>query len=183
MTITETLLHEAKDIAVEAAEKLREVGVPQHRIVQYVPETKRWVVFTKPAVFTEDERVWRLGVLLLSEQGDWFTAGETTRAVAPGHPGHVSVERERRRDLTRAAYESNFEEGAVLYFNSPRIMLAIGDTPDPQSAIVMIDGELRVRWNRALHLSTARPLHTYVKEQVELAIEQHERSTGGSATF
>lgn len=182
MIITDTLSREASTVAVAAIERLREAEVPQHRIVEYVPETKRWLVFTKPALFTELERVWRLGVLLLNDRGEWFTAGETTRAIPPGHPGHVSIERERRRELTRAAYESHFEEGAVLYFHSPRIPLEAGEKLDGQSAIVIQNDELCVRWNRSLPVSMARNFSAYVSEQVDLALEQRERSLGGSTT-
>lgn len=182
MIITEPLAREATSIATTAMMRLRAAGVPQHRIVEYIPETKRWLLFTKPALFTEQERVWRLGVLLLNDQGEWFTAGETTRAVPPGHPGHVSIERERRRELTRAAFESHFEEGAVLYFHSPRIPLEAGEKLDGQSAIVIQNDELCVRWNRSLPVSMARSFSSYVSEQVDLALEQRERSLGGSTT-
>lgn len=179
-------------LLLDAVENLKTAGVKQVVIAKFVPQ-KRFLFFKKKAHFVERGKAWHLGVLLLAENGKLFSAGESTRAVPPGYPGHTSGERERRRVYTKAAHESGFELGQVVFFDSPEIVLVSsgdaevegatniegatsdeGATPNPadqntiEPLIISDDGEILVRWNKHAATENAIPLEKYMLEQIEL---------------
>lgn len=171
MTVTSEHVAEVQSLTTDAVTRLSEARVAKARLTQFVPATRRFLVPRKARFVTLDE-VWPLGVLLLSPAGDLYTAGETTRAVAPGYPGHVSMERERRREYTSIAFESGFEPGEVVYFDSPRIVMETGVALDTPGALATHEGRLVVRWNPTVSLENARPFAAYVSEQVALRLER-----------
>lgn len=171
MTLTTDVVDRARILLHSAAQRLQQARITPATIADFLPERKQWFL-TKKARFTTLCVGWPLGVLLITPDGEMHTAGESTRAVPPGHPGHVSVDRERRREYTRLAFESGYPEGEVIYFNSPRIELVPGLTLPDHSAVAMRDGVLTVRWNRHLPAAQGIPFDSYVAERVTLRIEQ-----------
>lgn len=171
MALTVQGAEDIRRLVEVSVKRLSEAQVPPARLAEFHPASKRFL-FSRKARFTEISSVWPLGVLLLSPAGDLYTAGETTRAVPPGHPGHVSVERERRREYTRVAYESGFEHGEVLYFNSPRIPVEPGAVFGNDCALSLTEDGARVRWNRNMPGSATVPLATYLDERISLSIER-----------
>lgn len=157
----------------EAVRRLREAGVEADVLAQRACVRTRWLV-TKRERLVETAKVWPLGVLLLTKEGNAFYGGETVRAVPPLHPGHVSVERERRRALTRLAFESGFPRGTTIHVDASPVSLP--STTDAAGPISSDGGSFLVRWNPRDRTSM-RPLEAYVREQVELILDRHQRRT------
>ncbi|HUH52457.1 MAG TPA: hypothetical protein VLZ31_00205 [Microbacteriaceae bacterium] len=154
-----------------AANRLVQASIMPARVADFVPAKKRFF-FTKKAQFVEISKAWRLGVFLISPDAELYCVGETTRAVPPGYPGHVSNERERRREYTKAAFQSGFPEGEVLFFNSPLVHLEAGAELPSSSALLLHDGVFKVRWNPDVTHETAVPFASYLEEQISLQIER-----------
>src|SRR5699024_3520089 len=95
-----------------AVQRLQSGGSPTAFKADFVPSKRRWWGTKSRPTFTNPQAVWPIGVLLLTPAGQLFAATEQTRAVPPGHPGHTSAERERRRIFTAAAYRSGLPEGS-----------------------------------------------------------------------
>ena len=153
-----------------AVEALTEADLPTVRVAQYVAPRKR-LLLTQKARFEDVAWAWPLGVLLLTPEQSLMTIGETTRAVAPGYPGHVSAERERRRELTRVASESGFTPGEVIYFDSEPITLEPGE-PLAGGSLLSTEGDtLMIRWNPRMVGASLVPFGRYLREQVSLRIE------------
>lgn len=169
MALTPKQSEQIQHLVSDAATELAKRGVSTVTLADFSPATKRFL-FTKKAAFTPRAEVWSLGVLLIAVDSTLYTAGETTRAVQPGYPGHVSHERERRREFTKVAFESGFAPGTVIYFDSPEIALHPGAILPDDSALTETDGEIRVRWNRKLPHTSTVPLERYLNEQLELKL-------------
>lgn len=174
MLLTTDIAREATATIALASRALSAAGVAPVRVAEFVAPTKR-LLFTKKARFVEVARAWPLGAVLITVEGALLTVGETTRVVAPGYPGHVSGERERRREITRVASESGFVEGETIYFDTHPIPLDAGAPMPEDSPLGISDETLTIRWNPKLPSSNAVPFSSYISEQVQLRIEQHER--------
>lgn len=150
-----------------AAASLSEARVKQAYVAELRRVRTRWLVTKKDRLF-ERARVWPVGVLLLADDGRVFTGGEAVRAVPPLHPGHVSAERERRRALTRLAYESDLPNGATVFLNAEEVR--VEDVAEASGGVItLVDSELHVRWNRRDPGST-RLLEPYLREHIELIL-------------
>lgn len=171
-TLSKAEIERTKIMLKDAAERLSAARIHHINIVNFVPRQRRFI-FSKKAHFVDIAKGWQLGVLLLSTSGELFAAGETTRAIVPGHPGHTSAERERRRAYTRIAFEAGYPVGEVLFFNSPHILLE-ADTP-VTAPLTLENGELKVRWSRGSgHIAanvTNIPFAAYLAEQLALRLE------------
>ena len=166
-----------QEVIDSACELLSSITKPTAIRAEYVPPKRRFWGTTKRAQFIQPVPVWPLGVLLLTAEGRLFAAGETTRAVPPGHPGHTSVERERRRHYTQAAVASGFPQGTVIYFHSPALPLREHEPQPEGSPLLWIHGQCRVRWNRAFPDSTV-DFAGYITEHVQLLLETIARNEG-----
>lgn len=169
MALTPEQAEVLQHVVSSTAALLAKRGVSTVTLADFVPPTRKFL-FTKKATFVSRAEVWSLGVLLISVDGTLHTAGETTRAVQPGYPGHVSHERERRREFTKVAFESGFTPGSVIYFDSPEIPVRPGGILPEGSALTEVDGEIRVRWNRTLPSSSTIPVERYIHEQLDLKL-------------
>lgn len=170
MSLTASQVQDANALIDRAIAHLSIKHITPVRITEFIPAHTRFFI-TKKARFIDLAVGWQLGVLLLTSDGGIHTAGESTRAVPPGHPGHVSLDRERRREFMRIAFEHGFTEGEVLYFNSPAIPLEVGQSLPNDAALVLHNETLSVRWNRNLPVDTSVPLERYLNEQLALKTE------------
>lgn len=157
-------------ILTEAVDTLQAAGINSEQLASLVPSRKRWF-FTQKARFEPTGKIWPLGVLLLGTDAELYSIGETTRAVAPGYPGHVSLDRERRRELTSIAHRGPFPEGTVIHFNAHHIDIQPGSELDATSPVILDNDVALVRWNPGISSADARPFEEYIQERVQLLIE------------
>lgn len=166
----------AREAINNALQELETSSAKKITIARFI-SPKRMLFIKRKARFETVAEGWALGVLLLDTEGSLFCAGETTRSAPPGHGGHTSGERERRRGYIRAAHESGYPTGQVIYFDSPKI-----DTEQEElnanlsaelstrlSPLTIENGEAQVRWNKA-NPKTTVPLDKYLQEQLSLRL-------------
>lgn len=173
-----TGLDELPCLLKQHAQTLTEAGVTPGIIVNRARVRSRWW-FTKHDRFLVADHAWPLGVLLLTPAATLYGAGETVRGVAPAHPTHVSVERERRRALTSTAYDSGFTRGETLFVNTTLLNFDELDTTGDAGPLTLQANGVSVRWNPRDPHHSPRPLAGYLEEQVALVIERHRRAQEG----
>ena len=119
--------------------------------------------------FTEVTKVWRLGVLLLADDGRLFATGAVTRARDPRHPNFTSVSGEERRELREAARKAGFAAGETVDYDA--VPLPLDDTLGSVGPLVVRDGSLLVSWNGSRTPDSLTPFDVYLDERVELLAE------------
>ena len=151
-------------------------SVPMEKLAEYLPARKTLGI-ERRAKMVHIGDVWHLGVFLLNEQGVLFEYGESTRAVPPGHPGHVSVSQEVRRAYRDVAFRSGFPEGSVVNFNATVIELDIDRLRVDAGSLFVKDGAPFVRWRAGVSDDDAMPFEAYVAERLELLVNPPARAT------
>lgn len=128
---------------------------------------KRFLGIERAAQLQRAGRVWRLGVLLVDSDARLYATGVITRAVPPGHPGHVSQLAEQRKAERAAAIKAGFRDGETVNFDNPEIVLDAAALAASTGTVMLRDGQVVVRWSPA---SEATPVEfgAYVRERVEL---------------
>ncbi len=173
-----------------SVQRLREARVPGEVLAEFVPHRRRFFVFRKAPTFRRVAQVWRVGALLLTEQGDVYAVGRTVRAAKRTRLGVTSEALESRRDLAGYAFDAGFPEGTEVNFDAMCIYDAAAteaaplvDTlkAHPELPLAVVDGELRVLWRRGADPHTAPPLEKYLAERVDLMIHTPGQGTAGGA--
>lgn len=132
-----------------------------------VTKPRRILGLERAAVLRPAGRVWRLGVVLLDEEGRLYAAGAIVRAVPPGHPGHVSQLAEQRKAERAAALKAGYREGETVNFEAPEIVLDAALLRAADGPVLLRDEGVLVRWSPASGASLM-PLVGYLAERVEL---------------
>lgn len=155
--------------AIDAAvTRLREADARTELIAEYVAPRRRLGI-PRPATMRTSGRAWRIGVLLLTTEGELRATGETIRIVDPGTRSAVSHTAEVRRELRQAARRARVDEGDTVDLGSRPIALdaSLGTADGP---VVRRDGRLLVRWAPAGGDAALVPLVRYLDERVDLLI-------------
>ncbi|WP_235829311.1 hypothetical protein [Gulosibacter macacae] len=154
--------------AAEAAQQLRAAAIEPDAVAEYEPPRRRFIG-TRAARMREIGRAWKLGALLVTDEGELLIAGETLRAHEPPPILGYTSESARERDALRhSAIRGGFTEGTTVHWATQPIDL---DALDADSTPLAVrDGALVVRWSPRAPLSSAMPLQAYLAERVELAI-------------
>lgn len=182
-----------------AAATLRDCGAATEGLAEY-EEPRRRLLRTRPARLRPLGRVWRLGALLLGENGSLYAAGRATRAAEPGRPGYQSQSREERREIAAAALRGGYGVGDPVNFDAVPLLVPhphesdatpTGDPAADGSAsgaaaaemlrripddapIGVVDGEIRVRWRPGAPLEGAASLMQYLDERIDLLVNRTE---------
>jgi hypothetical protein len=110
-------------------------------------------------------RAWRLGDLLLSEDGRLWAVDRVTRATPPkDFSSDKTIAGEERRELQRAAAQGRFEPGDVVNVGFSAVN---PEAPDAMGPLAMVDGVPHVRTGPR----ASRPLEAYLRERAELLID------------
>jgi len=117
----------------------------------------------RPPVLTAIGRVWRLGVLLLSPDGQLYALGSVTRAVDPRHPNFQSLSGEERREIRAAAMKAGFPIGVAVDYDAVPIDVATGG-----GAVIVDRGVVKVSWNGSRDPAAWTDFAGYLHERVEL---------------
>lgn len=150
-------------------ESLRNYGPPMEQLGDFVP-AKKVLGIQRRAKMLHMGEVWHLGVFLLNSDGGLFEAGSSTRAVAPGHPGHVSVSQEERREQRDAAFRGGFPEGSVVNFGAKALYLDVDFLRKSTGNLFVKNGQPYVRWRPGASDDEAMPFKDYMAERLELLI-------------
>jgi hypothetical protein len=159
-----------------AADRLREAGAPDEAIAAFEPAGRRFG-FARRARLEPLGRGWRLGVLLLEADGGVRATGSVTRAVPPGHPGHVAVSTEARREVRAAAYRGPFRPGETVHYDAPRIELTTQALRAATGPLFLRGDRPLVRWSVSAGDDAARDLEPYLAEQVDLLLHPPQGAT------
>ena len=154
-----------------AASELAAADARTETLADYRP-AHRTLLVPRPATFVTRAPVWRLGVLLLSTQGELFATGAVTRARDPKHPNYTSLSGEERRQLREAARKAGF--GVHDSVNFEATPLPLDDTLGTVGPLVLRGDELTVSWNGTRSPDSLRPFADYLGERVALAIHPPE---------
>lgn len=157
-----------------AAATLSAAEVPDDALARLEPAHRRLGI-PRRARFRPIGRVWRLGVLLLEADGTVHATGAVTRAVPPGHPGHVAASVEARREVRAAAFRGPFRPGETVHFDAPTIDL--GALPGAEGPLFSRNGRPLVRWSVSAGDDAARDLEAYLAERVDLLLHPVQGAT------
>jgi hypothetical protein len=166
---------EARALLERTAGRLAAGGARDEALARFVPG-RRVLGFPARPAMKPLGRVWRLGVLLLAPDGTPYATGAITRAIEPGHPGHVAVSAEQRREMRAAAHRGPFAEGETVDYDAAPIDL----TPDALRAttgpLFLRGGRLLVRWSASAPDDAAAPFERYLAERADLLLHPPERA-------
>lgn len=165
-----------RDVLSWVLTQLTEFQPPREQLADYQP-AKRVLGIPRRAKMQHVGDAWHLGLFLLAQDGQLFEAGKTTRAVAPGHPGHVSKSQEERRGYRDAAFRGPFPEGSVVNFDFRKIELDIDELRQSSHALFVKNGLALVRWRPGANDDEAMPFKEYMAERLELLLNPPTRST------
>jgi hypothetical protein len=163
-------LERAERLLTDAAARLRAAGVADEAVAEFEPATRRLGI-PRRSRLRPVGRVWRLGVLLLATDGTVRATGSVTRAVPPGHPGHMAVSTEERREVRAAAFRGPFPPGSSVNYDAPVIELTPDGLRGGAGPLLLRDGRVRVRWSLSAGDDAARDLEPYLAERVGLLLD------------
>lgn len=163
-----------RPLFARAASTLSAAEVPDDALARLEPAHRRLGI-PRPARLKPLGRVWRLGVLLLQTDGTVYATGAVTRAVAPGHPGHVAASVEARREVRAAAFRGPFRPGETVHFDAPTIDL--GALEGSVGPLFIRNGRPLVRWSVSAGDDAARDLESYLAERVDLLVHPVQGAT------
>jgi hypothetical protein len=114
-------------------------------------------------------RAWRLGVLLLGQDGSLYATGEVTRAVQPGRAAvNRSAAGEQRRAIRAMAARGNFPRGEVVNYDWEPIALDAASLSSGTHRVSIENGAVLVRFGDG-ELGTA-PLERYLEDRVSILL-------------
>lgn len=156
--------------------QLDEFQPPREQLADYIPAS-RFLGIPRRAKMIHVGDAWHLGLFLMAQDGQLFQAGKTTRAVTPGHPGHVSNSQEERRGFRDAAFRGPFPEGSVVNFDTYLIDMDMQELRHSEHALFVKDGVALVRWRPGATDDEAMPFKEYMAERLELLLNPPARAT------
>jgi hypothetical protein len=171
----EEAVRRARGLLGGASARLADGGIADEAVAVFEPAARRFGVLRR-ARLRPVGRGWRLGVLLLAADGTVRATGSVTRAVPPGHPGHMATSTEERREVRAAAFRA-FPAGATVNFDAPVIELTPEALRDARGPLLLRDGRVLVRWSVSAGDDAARDLEPYLGERVSLLLDPPQGAT------
>lgn len=158
---------------------LTDAGARDEALADFVP-ARRVLLITRPAKMVSRGRVWRLGVVLLTPDGELLHTGQVTRAVEPKRSNYQAVSAEIRREYRAAAHASGFASGETVNFDTEPVDLSVealqAGVENPLAVLLWRDNDILVRWS-AVDRSAALPFEKYLRERAELLISPPQGAT------
>lgn len=164
------------DLFTATARTLEQGGARTEALADLDPAARR-LVFERRARMRSSGRVWRLGVLLLRPDGGVLATGRVTRAVPPGHGGHMAVSVEARREVRAAAHRGHFEEGETVNYDATPIDLDPAALRTAAGPLFLAGDRPLVRWSVSADDSAARDLEPYLAERTDLLLHPPQGAT------
>ena len=169
MTADDDAVAAARELVQRTAAELAAARARDEALAAFVP-ARRVLLLDRPARMRPLGRVWRLGVVLVAPDGALLATGGITRAVEPGHPGHVAVSVEDRREHRAAAFRGPFAPGETVNYDALPIPLTAEALRSGAGPLLLRDGQVRVRWSASLGDDAAAPFAPYLRERVDLLL-------------
>ena len=159
-----------------AAGRLTVEGGRTEAVGEFVP-ARRVLGFQRRSAMRPLGRAWHLGVLLLQPDLVVRAVAGITRAVEPGHPGHVALSIEDRREHKAAAFRGPFERGEVVHYDAAVIPLEAAALRAATGPLLLRDGRVLVIWSATVGAAGARDLEPYLDERVDLLLHPPQGAT------
>ena len=155
-------LERVHEVLARAVAQLTAAGARDEALVEYA--RPRWAGLRLAPKLTTIARVWRLGVLLLGQDGALYATGTTLRVSEPRHPNAQSSLAEQRRELRAIALRSGIAAGDTVNLDARDIRF---DSLTPQTRpIARVDSRLVVQWSP--NSDDLTPFESYIAERVAL---------------
>jgi len=152
-----------------AAARLRAGGARDEAIGEYV-EPRRILGIRRDPTMRSLGRVWRLGAILLSDDGSIWATGSITRVTEPGRPQHQSTSAEIRRAYRAAALRGHFGAGDTV--NHGAVPIPLDGSLRSSDGPVFLRGETAfVRWSTTAGDADAVLLEDYLADRVDLLVQ------------
>jgi hypothetical protein len=161
-------------LAEAAATELASAKARREVLADLVPE-RRVLGIPRAARMTPVGRVWRLGVLLVAEDGALHGTGRVVRAERPARRSVTAESVAEQRALRAAAVKGGIPEGETVNFDTSPIDLDELARTAASGPLVIRDGEVFVRWSPTQPDASA-PFERYLAERVELLARPPERA-------
>jgi hypothetical protein len=165
----------ARALFAQTATRLSAARAADEVIADLEPASRRFGI-ARRARLRPIGRGWRLGVLLLGADGTVRATGSVTRAVPPGHPGHMAVSTEERREVRSAAFRA-FPPGTTVDFDAPLITVTPEGLREAAGPLLLRDERVLVRWSLSAGDGAARDLEPYLAERVSLLLDPPQGAT------
>jgi len=164
-------LRNARAAFVAVAGRLADAGITPDQLADRVGARRMLGVIPRSATMRRTGEGWRLGVLIVTRNGDAYAPDTTVRATRQQLPGHQAESAQKRRALRLTALSAGFHDGAIVDLDARRLPL---DDPAAMHAevspLVLREGRVLVRWMTSAPDSTLRPLADYLHEREQLAL-------------
>ncbi len=169
-TVTDGV-HRAQELLDAAAGRLRDAGVRDEALGEYVEPRAVLGIRREPTIRSLG-RVWRVGALLIGSSpetsGRVWATGSITRVTDPGRSQYQSVSAEVRRAYRAAAAKGHFADGDTVNHGATPLPLD-ATLVDGAGALSVVDGVPLVRWSAAAGATV--PLEDYLADRVGLLVD------------
>ncbi|MEJ3405097.1 hypothetical protein WDJ51_10165 [Rathayibacter sp. YIM 133350] len=144
-TADDALENSVRRALQDAAARLRQAGARDEALARYVAP-HRVLLVQRPARMEPLGRVWRLGVLLLSAEGDASATGSVTRSAPPSRPAYQSLSAEARRQEREAAFRGRYPAGETVNFAAEPVAVDATALRSGDGVLFARGDEVFVRW-------------------------------------
>ncbi|GAA1508155.1 hypothetical protein BJ978_001303 [Agromyces terreus] len=153
-------------LASAAASELAAADARREVLAAYTPE-RRVLGLPRAARMTAVAEVWRLGVLLLADDGALHGTGRVVRAERAARRSVTADSVAEQRALRAAAVKGGIAEGATVNFDTRPVDLDELDASAASGPLVVRDGAVLVRWSPSMP-DALSPLEQYLADRVGL---------------
>ncbi len=146
----------------------RLAGVPQEALGRWA--TPGRVLRRAPRI----ERVgsaWRLGALLLTEDGDVLAVGDVVRAAEEVRRGYAAESARRRAAQRAAAVRGGFRPGETVHVGWQELDLDAVERGEASGPLFVAGGTAMIRWSAA---GEPVPLVEYLRDRAALLLDPPE---------
>jgi hypothetical protein len=153
------------DLVTAARRRLEEADAPLEALGEHAPQGR--VIRRAPRIRPVGS-AWRLGVLLMTPDGDLLEVGDVVRAATEARRGYAAESARARAVERGAAVRGGFREGETVHVGWRRIDLDAVDRGEASGPLEVVDGVVMVRWAPAGGLV---PLEVYLPDRIALLLD------------
>lgn len=153
------------ELVVATRRRLEEAGAPLEALGEHAPRGR--VIRRSPRIRRVGS-AWRLGVLLVSTDGELLAVGDVVRAAAEVRRGYAAESARARAAERAAAVRGGIREGETVHVGWRRIDLDAVGRGEASGPVEVVDGVAMVRWTPAGALV---PLDGYLRDRVALLVD------------
>ena len=171
-TAAETAAARARELVKRAVDELAAASARTEVLAAFVPE-RRVLGLPRAARMTPTGRVWRLGVLLLDDDGHVHATGLVARAERAARRSVTANSVAEQRAYRAAAVKGGIPAGETVNFDTTPIELTAAGLRAGDGPVLLRGGEVLVRWSPA-QPDAVTPLGAYLADRVDLLVHRPE---------